>query len=97
MVKPEQLPQPGDLDRARRLWYGWASATVLSSYLEASRDASFTATDPLESRILLDAFLLERALVELRNELGNRPDRVRIPLEGIMQILSAPQPQGGCP
>jgi len=37
--------------------------------------------------VLLDAFVLEKAVYELNYELNNRPDWVRIPLRGILQLL----------
>jgi maltose alpha-D-glucosyltransferase/alpha-amylase len=40
-----------------------------------------------ERRILLDAFLLDKALYELAYELGNRPEWVRIPLRGILGLI----------
>ena len=38
-------------------------------------------------RGLLDLFLLEKALYEVRYELQNRPDWVVIPLRGILSLL----------
>ena len=38
-------------------------------------------------RILLDAFLMEKAIYELVYELNNRPDWLIAPLQGIAQIL----------
>jgi maltose alpha-D-glucosyltransferase/alpha-amylase len=34
--------------------------------------------------------MLEKALYELRYELGNRPDWVQIPLRGILDLLGRP-------
>ena len=42
------------------------------------------------SQLLLDVYLLEKALYELRYELNNRPDWARIPLHGILQLLDEP-------
>jgi len=38
--------------------------------------------------VLLDAHLLEKAVYELGYELNNRPDWVRIPVEGILEMLA---------
>jgi maltose alpha-D-glucosyltransferase/alpha-amylase len=43
-------------------------------------------------RVLLDCYLLERALREVRHELGQRQDWVRIPVHGILEILDGSQP-----
>ncbi len=37
--------------------------------------------------ILLEGFLLDKALYELHYELNNRPDWLRIPLRGMTQLL----------
>ena len=65
------------------------SAAFLRSYLEASRDGKFLPTDPKRLETLLSAYLLEKALYELRYELNNRPDWVNIPLEGILHLCTA--------
>jgi maltose alpha-D-glucosyltransferase/alpha-amylase len=40
-----------------------------------------------ELRILCDLHLLEKAIYELGYELEHRPDWVRLPLQGILQLL----------
>jgi maltose alpha-D-glucosyltransferase/alpha-amylase len=37
--------------------------------------------------VLLDAFVLEKAIAALSYELNNRPDLVDIPLQQILQLL----------
>jgi maltose alpha-D-glucosyltransferase/alpha-amylase len=39
--------------------------------------------------MLLDVSMLEKAIYELGYEMNNRPEWVRIPLEGILQLLEA--------
>ena len=50
--------------------------------------ADFIPRDREELKILLDAFLLDKAIYELAYELNNRPDWVAIPLQGVSQVLS---------
>ena len=38
----------------------------------------------------MDAFILRKAIYELGYELNDRPDWVKIPLQGIMEILNEP-------
>jgi maltose alpha-D-glucosyltransferase / alpha-amylase len=68
-------------------WSTWVSATFLRSYLAEARAGDFLPADRAQLRTLLAAYLLEKALYELRYELNNRPDWIRIPLEGILQLL----------
>jgi maltose alpha-D-glucosyltransferase/alpha-amylase len=56
--------------------------------LKAAGEADFIPRDREELKILLDAFLLDKAIYELAYELNNRPDWVAIPLEGVSQVLS---------
>jgi maltose alpha-D-glucosyltransferase / alpha-amylase len=42
------------------------------------------------SDAMLDFFLLEKALCEIEDELAHHPDWLRIPLAGMLRILSEP-------
>ncbi len=72
-----------------RFWYLWVSAVFLKTYREVAHQASFLPRAREELQVLLDAYLLEKAVYELGYELNNRPDWVRIPLQGILQLLEA--------
>jgi maltose alpha-D-glucosyltransferase/alpha-amylase len=63
------------------------SATFLRTYLEVSGDAIFIPVGREELALLLDVHLLDKAVYELGYELNNRPSWVRIPLDGISQLL----------
>jgi maltose alpha-D-glucosyltransferase/alpha-amylase len=64
------------------------SAAFLKSYLGTAGPASFVpqAADDLD--LQLTTMLLEKALYELRYELNMRPDWVRIPLRGILEVVT---------
>lgn len=70
-----------------RFWYVWVSAAFLRGYRETANDSPMLLQTPEEFRLLLDAYLLEKALYELGYELNNRPDWLKIPLRGILQLL----------
>lgn len=70
-----------------RFWSGWVSAAFLKQYLVASTQAPFLPKNREEIRTLLEAHLLEKAVYELGYELNNRPDWVKIPLRGILDLL----------
>jgi maltose alpha-D-glucosyltransferase/alpha-amylase len=77
-------------ERPRRwaqYWQKWVSATFLRTYLEVSGDAIFIPKGREELALLLDVHLLDKAVYELGYELNNRPSWVRIPLDGISQLL----------
>ena len=62
-------------------WRDLASAAFLEGY-----DAAAGAG----ARDLLDLFLLEKALYEVRYELAQRPTWLRIPLQGVAALLLRP-------
>ena len=72
-----------------KLWQRWISATFLQAYLATAAAGQFLPQDRRELRAILDAHLLEKAVYELGYELNNRPTWVRIPLDGIAQLLDS--------
>jgi len=68
-------------------WHTWTSSSFLRAYTDVASGAAFLPKDRSQLRTLLEAYLMEKALYELRYELNNRPDWVKIPLEGIRQLL----------
>jgi maltose alpha-D-glucosyltransferase/alpha-amylase len=72
-----------------RYWYVWASAAFLRGYLGTVDQSPLLLQTRDEFRMLLDAYLLERALHELHHELNERPEWVIIPLQGILHLLAS--------
>jgi maltose alpha-D-glucosyltransferase/alpha-amylase len=82
--------RPADRQRLEdwgRRWYRWVSAAYLRAYLKAAEGAPFVPKGKPELRILLRAFLLEKALYEVAYEIGNRPDWAVIPLQSIREVM----------
>jgi maltooligosyltrehalose trehalohydrolase len=74
-----------------RAWYLWVSVGFLQTYLAYAGPAAVLPPTRDERQVLLDAYLLEKAIYELGYELNNRPDWVRIPLQGIRHLREAVQ------
>lgn len=77
-----------------RCWSFYVSSAFLASYFAVAGmpflsepGSSPEPPDPRELAALLDVHLLEKAIYELDYELNNRPDWVRIPLRGILDLL----------
>lgn len=70
-----------------RFWNVWVSTVFLSAYREAAGPAGFLPDSEEEFRPLLEFYLLEKAVYEMGYELNNRPDWVRIPLQGLHSLL----------
>lgn len=69
------------------LWYQCVSGIFLRSYLNTVGNTPLVPKERKEMEILLQAFLLEKAVYELGYELENRPDWLIIPMSGIVDIL----------
>ncbi|HEV2845806.1 MAG TPA: alpha-amylase, partial [Thermoanaerobaculia bacterium] len=90
VASPEAIPA---LESWALFWERWISAAFLQAYLRRAQGATFLPPSGEEREILLDSYLLEKAVYELGYELNNRPDWVRIPLQGIRQILGGGEPE----
>ncbi|MHB1988346.1 MAG: maltose alpha-D-glucosyltransferase [Acidimicrobiales bacterium] len=74
-------------ERAADRWAYWAAVAFLQGYLPVASEAGLLA-DERDLAVDLRAHLLEKALYELRYELGNRPEWVHLPLLGLGSLLS---------
>ncbi|HEY7059457.1 MAG TPA: putative maltokinase, partial [Vicinamibacterales bacterium] len=76
------------LERWAHAWQLWTGSAFLKGYLGALRDAAILPAAPTQQQLLLDVFLLDKAVYELKYELNNRPDWVRIPLRGMQELVA---------
>jgi maltose alpha-D-glucosyltransferase/alpha-amylase len=75
------------VESGAKFWYRWVSAAFLRAYLAESAGAAHLPRTAEELEVLLDAHLLEKAFYEIAYELNNRPDWLRIPLRGVLELL----------
>jgi maltose alpha-D-glucosyltransferase/alpha-amylase len=75
------------LEHSAHFWYVWVATAFLQSYFEHTDSAPFLPRSHEELAVLLEAYLLEKAVYELGYELNNRPAWVQLPLRGILQLL----------
>jgi maltose alpha-D-glucosyltransferase/alpha-amylase len=85
--------EPGAERGVLDFWTRWVSAEFLRAYLREAAGAGFLPKTREELGLLLDVYRIDKALYELRYELENRPDWVRIPLQGILDLGAAPSPR----
>ncbi len=85
-LDPNGAPGP-ELEAWARFWHLWVSVAYLETYLRVAQGAPFLPGSSEELKLLLDAYLIEKAVYELGYELNNRPSWARIPLQGILQTV----------
>jgi len=69
-------------------WYRYNSSIFLQAYRKGVSGAEFMPAERDEVEIMLQTFMLDKAIYELGYELNNRPEWVSIPLSGILDLLA---------
>ena len=77
-----------------RAWHTWVTIRFLTGYLAGAEGADFLPADPDDRHTLLTAYVLDKALYEVRYDLSHRPDWAMIPLRGIADLLDPADPIG---
>ena len=85
IMRPEELPL---LESWANYWHVWICAAFMKTYLAIAANGGFLPASRDEIEVLLEALLLEKAVYELGYELNNRPDWVKIPIQGIRQLMA---------
>ena len=65
------------------------TAAFLAAYRETMTNPRLWPADPAAAEQMLNFFLLEKAIYEIEYELAHRPEWLRVPLTGLLRILSA--------
>jgi maltose alpha-D-glucosyltransferase/alpha-amylase len=82
--------EQGRLGAALLGWRDRAMAAFLNGYREIMKASRLWPADRRAGDALLKFFLVEKFLFEIEDELARRPDWLRIPLLGMLRILSEP-------
>ncbi len=70
-----------------RFWNLAVSASFLRAYLKALGSSEILPSTSEERRMVLQAYLLNKAIYEIGYELNNRPAWLKIPLQGVLHLL----------
>jgi maltose alpha-D-glucosyltransferase/alpha-amylase len=68
-------------------WYRWSSAAFLGGYLDVPTAAALLPSSRDDLRLLLECFLIDKAIREVEYELNHRPDWVLIPVLGLLELV----------
>ncbi|MEA2817958.1 MAG: maltose alpha-D-glucosyltransferase / alpha-amylase, partial [Rhodospirillaceae bacterium] len=80
--------EQGKIARALHGWRERSADAFLSAYRQSLHATGLWPSSQQEANRLLDFFLLEKAFYEIEYELAHRPDWLRVPLAGTLQILA---------
>jgi maltose alpha-D-glucosyltransferase/alpha-amylase len=80
--------EQGRLGAALAEWRDRSTDAFLAAYREIMTNARLWPADPKAAEQMLNFFLLEKAFYEIEYELAHRPDWLRVPLTGMLRILS---------
>jgi maltose alpha-D-glucosyltransferase/alpha-amylase len=83
---PNNPADARNLESWATLWQNAVSTEFLGAYRSTVAQNPRLLPEATEAQLLLNAYLLEKALYELLYELNNRPSWVRIPLAGILAL-----------
>ena len=86
MSPPDQVEA---LEARGRVWQTWVTVRFLAAYLSEADGHPFVPSDPADTHALLTAYVLDKALYEVRYDLGHRPDWAPIPLRGVASMLQS--------
>jgi len=78
----------GKIAAALAEWRERSAAAFLAAYREIMSNQPLWPADPQAAGQLLNFFLLEKAFYEIEYELAYRPEWLRVPLTGMLRILS---------
>jgi maltose alpha-D-glucosyltransferase / alpha-amylase len=76
-----------------RFWYSHASAALLRGYWREAGNAPYMPLRREDQQILLDTYLLEHALIDVRPDINDKPELAGMPFRIILHLLGAEEPQ----
>jgi maltose alpha-D-glucosyltransferase/alpha-amylase len=76
-----------------RFWERQVSADFLGAYLAVTAKTDLLPKTKSGLAALLEAFLLDQAVIEMSRELQYRSEAIRVPLESILQIIAPAEAQ----
>ncbi len=87
-IRPEMIP---DLEHWANAWLKNVSATFLDSYRTAANQAKFLPDSEAEFQVLLDAYLLEKAVYQIQDALDHHPELLESTLIRVLNLLDRNQ------
>lgn len=77
------------IDTWADIWFTFVAGEFIKSYVNHAVKASLVPKDISHLKILLNTYIIEKAVYEIEYELSNRPAWVEIPLYGLKSLIDA--------
>ncbi|WP_300439806.1 maltose alpha-D-glucosyltransferase [Christiangramia sp.] len=84
----DQQRKEGNLEEWAETWHYYISRLYIQGYFDKALNKDYVPKKQEDFKILMNTFLLEKALTELNYEIENRPEWILIPLRGIKGVLN---------
>jgi maltose alpha-D-glucosyltransferase/alpha-amylase len=72
-----------------RFWYSHVSAAFIRGYWRAAKKAPYLPNSQADQQVLLDTYLLERALLDIRADIEANPELAGMPFRLILHLLDS--------
>jgi maltose alpha-D-glucosyltransferase/alpha-amylase len=87
-----QPPQLAGLERWARFWSHCVGAAFFAAYRQSAGTTALLPADDADLDIVMETYLLRRAIYELGYDLEHRPDWVGISLPGLLELIQPLEP-----
>jgi len=71
-----------------RFWSRWVSAVFFKAYRQSASRGAFLPASEDDLNIVMDTFLLRKAVYEIGYELNHRPEWILIPIQNVLDLLN---------
>jgi maltose alpha-D-glucosyltransferase/alpha-amylase len=88
VIRDEDIPTLAPWAEA---WYRRVAREFVTAYLETMGTRLIPASDA-DRQMLLELFIIEKALNDVEDELVAHPEKVAVPIRSILRIMAAPKP-----
>jgi len=89
MLEPARL---APLAGWARFWANGVGAAFFAAYRQSAGTAAFLPANDPDLEVVMEAYLLRRAVYELGYDLEHRPDWLGISLQGLLDLVQPPEP-----
>jgi maltose alpha-D-glucosyltransferase/alpha-amylase len=70
-----------------RIWVHYITGFFMKAYLETVSESMFIPKDKKDLQMLLDTYLLDMAVYDLKDELSKKSDAIIVPIRTINAII----------